>query len=61
MSETQPRTVLAQHWPFPGGEVTLTIRTAQPLPAAAWVALGPVAAEIEKLVASLSSEGETDA
>jgi hypothetical protein len=52
--------VLDQHWPFPDGEVTLTVTISRPLSAADFGSIGSVVAQIEKLVAGLSS-GDSDA
>jgi hypothetical protein len=41
-------------WEFPGGEVTLEIRSRSPLPAGAYVQLGAVVPEIEGLVDRLA-------
>ncbi len=52
--------VLDQHWPFPDGEVALTVTISRPLSAADFASIGSVVAQIEKLVTSLTG-GETDA
>jgi hypothetical protein len=46
--------VLDQHWPFPDGEVRLTVTIARPLSAADFASIGSVVAQIEKLVAGLT-------
>lgn len=48
--------VLDQHWPFPDGDVALTVTIARPLSAADFASIGSVAAEIEKLVAGLTGD-----
>jgi hypothetical protein len=53
--------VLDQHWPIPDGEVALTVTIARPLSATDFASIGSVVAEIEKLVASLSGGGGTNA
>jgi hypothetical protein len=55
-----PKPVLDQHWPVPGGEVALTVTISRPLSAADFASIGSVVAQIEKLVASLTT-GDTDA
>lgn len=52
--------VLDQHWPFPDGEVALTVTIARPLSAADFASIGTVVAQIEKLVAGLTG-GDTSA
>lgn len=52
--------VLDQHWPFPDGEVALTVTIARPLSAPDFASIGSVVAQIEKLVAGLSG-GDSDA
>jgi len=52
--------VLDQHWPFPDGEVALTVTIARPLSAADFASIGAVVAQIEKLVVGLTG-GDTDA
>lgn len=52
--------VLDQHWPFPDGEVALTVTMARPLSATDFASIGAVVAQIEKLVAGLTG-GDTDA
>jgi len=51
--------VLDQHWPLPDGEVALTVTMSRPLSAADFASIGSVVAQIEKLVAGLTS-GDTD-
>jgi hypothetical protein len=52
--------VLDQHWPFPDGEVALTVTIARPLSAADFASIGAVVAQIEKLVVGLTG-GDTSA
>ena len=47
--------VLDQHWPFPDGEVALTVTIARPLSAADFASIGAVVGQIEKLIAGLTS------
>jgi hypothetical protein len=55
-----PRPVVNQNWPFPDGEVRLTIAVARPLSAADFASIGSVVAQIEMLVAGLTG-GESHA
>jgi hypothetical protein len=59
-SHVTPKPVLDQHWPFPDGEVGLTVAIARPLSAADFASIGAVVAEIEKLVGGLTGR-DTDA
>jgi len=53
-SRSALKPVLDQHWPFPDGEVALTITIARPLSAADFASIGAVVAQIEKFVAGLT-------
>jgi hypothetical protein len=46
--------VLDQHWPFPDGEVRLTVTISRPLSAADFASIGSVVAQVEKFVAGLA-------
>ncbi len=56
-SRSALKPVLDQHWPFPDGEVALTITIARPLSAADFASIGAVVAQIEKFVAGLTGGG----
>lgn len=49
--------VLDQRWPFPEGEVALTVTISRPLSAADFTSIGSVVAQIERLVAGLTGGG----
>ena len=46
--------VLNQHWPFPDGEIRLTVTIARPLSAADFASIGLVVAQIEEFVVGLT-------
>lgn len=61
LTRQTPPPVVHQAWEIDGGTITFEIRTANPLPASAFVTVGEVVASLERLATTLTPEPGTGA